>query len=99
MIYFAYGSNLDFTQMRKRCPSAQFIATARLVQRFRPQRSDATRGKPRERKSHRGDRRRDRESASGTRAPLAMHGPHFAAARTPSPYPAPRPFFRSVAES
>ena len=30
MIYFAYGSNLDFAQMRNRCPSAQFVATARL---------------------------------------------------------------------
>jgi gamma-glutamylcyclotransferase (GGCT)/AIG2-like uncharacterized protein YtfP len=30
MIYFAYGSNLDFAQMRKRCPSAQFVAKARL---------------------------------------------------------------------
>lgn len=30
MLYFAYGSNLDFTQMRSRCPSAQFVATALL---------------------------------------------------------------------
>jgi len=30
MIYFAYGSNMDETRMRKRCPSAQFMSTARL---------------------------------------------------------------------
>lgn len=30
MLYFAYGSNLDFDQMRSRCPSAQFVAIARL---------------------------------------------------------------------
>ncbi|MGH8023450.1 MAG: gamma-glutamylcyclotransferase family protein, partial [Limisphaerales bacterium] len=30
MIYFAYGSNMDETRMRKRCPSAQFMFTARL---------------------------------------------------------------------
>ena len=30
MIYFAYGSNLDFVQMRSRCPSAQFVAVAKL---------------------------------------------------------------------
>lgn len=27
---FAYGSNMDFTQMRERCPSAQFISIAVL---------------------------------------------------------------------
>jgi hypothetical protein len=30
MLYFAYGSNLDWAQMRSRCPSAQFIAIASL---------------------------------------------------------------------
>jgi gamma-glutamylcyclotransferase (GGCT)/AIG2-like uncharacterized protein YtfP len=30
MFYFAYGSNMDWTQMRSRCPSARFIATAVL---------------------------------------------------------------------
>ena len=30
MIYFAYGSNMDEARMRKRCPSAQFMSTARL---------------------------------------------------------------------
>jgi gamma-glutamylcyclotransferase (GGCT)/AIG2-like uncharacterized protein YtfP len=30
MLYFAYGSNLDFTQMRQRCPSVQFVAVAKL---------------------------------------------------------------------
>lgn len=30
MLYFAYGSNLDFDQMRGRCPSAQFVAIAQL---------------------------------------------------------------------
>ena len=30
MLYFAYGSNLDFVQMRERCPSAQFVTTATL---------------------------------------------------------------------
>jgi cation transport regulator ChaC len=28
--YFAYGSNLDFVQMRSRCPSAQYICRAVL---------------------------------------------------------------------
>jgi len=27
---FAYGSNMDFTQMRKRCPTAQFVCIAVL---------------------------------------------------------------------
>jgi len=27
---FAYGSNMDFTQMRERCPSAQFVCVALL---------------------------------------------------------------------
>jgi len=30
MFYFAYGSNLDFEQMRKRCPSAVTISRATL---------------------------------------------------------------------
>jgi gamma-glutamylcyclotransferase (GGCT)/AIG2-like uncharacterized protein YtfP len=30
MLYFAYGSNLDFAQMRQRCPSAQFVGIAKL---------------------------------------------------------------------
>ena len=30
MIYFAYGSNMDETRMRERCPSARFLFKARL---------------------------------------------------------------------
>ena len=30
MLYFAYGSNLDPTQMRLRCPEARYIGKARL---------------------------------------------------------------------
>ena len=30
MLYFAYGSNMDWRQMRKRCPSAQFLSVALL---------------------------------------------------------------------
>ena len=30
MLYFAYGSMMDFGEMRQRCPSAQFVAIARL---------------------------------------------------------------------
>ena len=30
MYYFAYGSNMDWQQMRRRCPSSQFICVARL---------------------------------------------------------------------
>lgn len=30
MLYFAYGSNMQFDQMRERCPSARFVCTARL---------------------------------------------------------------------
>ena len=30
MLYFAYGSNLDCTQMRRRCPSARFVGIAAL---------------------------------------------------------------------
>ncbi|MGD0258835.1 MAG: gamma-glutamylcyclotransferase family protein [Verrucomicrobiota bacterium] len=30
MLYFAYGSNMDSGQMRQRCPSAQFVAIAKL---------------------------------------------------------------------
>jgi len=25
LLYFAYGSNLDWSQMKKRCPSAEFV--------------------------------------------------------------------------
>ena len=31
MLYFAYGSNLDWSQMQQRCPSAHFIAAAQLT--------------------------------------------------------------------
>jgi gamma-glutamylcyclotransferase (GGCT)/AIG2-like uncharacterized protein YtfP len=30
MLYFAYGSNMEKTQMQKRCPSHKFISVARL---------------------------------------------------------------------
>lgn len=30
MLYFAYGSNLDPRQMRRRCPSSRFVCPARL---------------------------------------------------------------------
>ena len=30
MYYFAYGSNLNWPQMQRRCPSSQFICIARL---------------------------------------------------------------------
>lgn len=30
MLYFAYGSNMDFRQMRDRCPSVRFLAVAKL---------------------------------------------------------------------
>jgi gamma-glutamylcyclotransferase (GGCT)/AIG2-like uncharacterized protein YtfP len=30
MLYFAYGSNLDWTQMKQRCPSARFYSIAVL---------------------------------------------------------------------
>jgi gamma-glutamylcyclotransferase len=30
MLYFAYGSNMDWEQMRSRCPSAKFITKALL---------------------------------------------------------------------
>ena len=29
--YFAYGSNMNWPQMQQRCPSAQFVCVARLV--------------------------------------------------------------------
>jgi gamma-glutamylcyclotransferase (GGCT)/AIG2-like uncharacterized protein YtfP len=28
--YFAYGSNMDWQQMRRRCPSSRFVCVARL---------------------------------------------------------------------
>ena len=31
MHYFAYGSNMNWPQMQQRCPSAQFVCVARLV--------------------------------------------------------------------
>ncbi|MEA3245624.1 MAG: gamma-glutamylcyclotransferase family protein [Gemmatimonadota bacterium] len=30
MLYFAYGSNMDWAQMNQRCPSACFVAVAKL---------------------------------------------------------------------
>jgi gamma-glutamylcyclotransferase (GGCT)/AIG2-like uncharacterized protein YtfP len=30
MLYFAYGSNLDWTQMKQRCPFAKFVCRAKL---------------------------------------------------------------------
>ena len=30
MLYFAYGSNLDWKQMKDRCPSARFVGVAQL---------------------------------------------------------------------
>ena len=30
MLYFAYGSNMDSTQMQERCPSAKFVCRAKL---------------------------------------------------------------------
>ena len=30
MLYFAYGSNMDWGQMRERCPSVRFIGVAKL---------------------------------------------------------------------
>ncbi len=30
MYYFAYGSNMNWEQMRRRCPSAEFVSIARL---------------------------------------------------------------------
>ena len=30
MLYFAYGSNMDPGQLRQRCPSARFVAIAKL---------------------------------------------------------------------
>ena len=30
MYYFAYGSNMNWSQMQRRCPSAQFVCVARL---------------------------------------------------------------------
>lgn len=31
MRYFAYGSNMDWQQMQRRCPSAKFVCVARLT--------------------------------------------------------------------
>ena len=30
MLYFAYGSNMNWPQMKERCPSAEFISVAKL---------------------------------------------------------------------
>jgi len=30
MLYFAFGSNMDWSRMRERCPSARFIFNAKL---------------------------------------------------------------------
>lgn len=30
MLYFAYGSNMDWDQMKERCPSARFVGVAEL---------------------------------------------------------------------
>ncbi|MEN6335595.1 MAG: gamma-glutamylcyclotransferase family protein [Phycisphaerales bacterium] len=30
MLYFAYGSNMDWSQIRRRCPSARFVTVALL---------------------------------------------------------------------
>ena len=30
MYYFAYGSNMDWAQMQRRCPSSRYVAVARL---------------------------------------------------------------------
>lgn len=32
LLYFAYGSNMDPIQMRRRCPSARFVAIASLAE-------------------------------------------------------------------
>lgn len=31
MLYFAYGSNMNFSQIKDRCPSASFLGTAKLI--------------------------------------------------------------------
>lgn len=31
MYYFAYGSNMNWLQMQRRCPSARFVCVARLI--------------------------------------------------------------------
>jgi gamma-glutamylcyclotransferase (GGCT)/AIG2-like uncharacterized protein YtfP len=31
MYYFAYGSNMNWPQMQRRCPSAKFVSVARLA--------------------------------------------------------------------
>ncbi|MGE5220429.1 MAG: gamma-glutamylcyclotransferase family protein [Chloroflexota bacterium] len=31
MYYFAYGSNMDWTQMQSRCPSSRFVSIGRLI--------------------------------------------------------------------
>ncbi len=34
MYYFAYGSNMDWQQMRTRCPSSKFVCVARLADHY-----------------------------------------------------------------
>ena len=31
MLYFAYGSNMDWSRMSKRCPSARFLFAAKAT--------------------------------------------------------------------
>jgi gamma-glutamylcyclotransferase len=45
VLYFAYGSNMDWEQMRRRCPSARFVSVARLKDhRFAIARTSKKRG-------------------------------------------------------
>ena len=45
MLYFAYGSNMDWAQMKERCPSALFVGIARLADhRLAFSRASRTRG-------------------------------------------------------
>ncbi|MBI2359279.1 MAG: gamma-glutamylcyclotransferase [Deltaproteobacteria bacterium] len=45
MLYFAYGSNMDWEQMKRRCPSVKFISVARLKDyRFAIARTSYSRG-------------------------------------------------------
>ena len=40
MFYFAYGSNMDWDQMKQRCPSAHFLGVAELRDAVGPGRGD-----------------------------------------------------------
>jgi len=45
VLYFAYGSNMDWEQMRQRCPSAKFVSIAKLKDyRFAIARTSHSRG-------------------------------------------------------